>query len=220
LHGKYHVAHWTETSHAVIAGSANGAFGVADPRSSMDRAKGDHYLTGGHYGVTRWADTSGAVSSSANLDNGRWSVADPRIAHPCPRGFDECYEVCAYPSTCADRATCANSQTAMPAPADKLIAVIHALDGTWHRPFTTLELAALQGLVDPEEQLILDGLSDSGWREHIGNCVPPPAAQAIASEMGRTILLAWSGETFALGSTPIWVRPVAVALSVQQGEQQ
>lgn len=39
----------------------------------------------------------------------------------------------------------------------------------------------------------------------------------IASEMGRTLLLAWSGETFALGCTPIWVRPVAVALSVAQG---
>lgn len=100
----------------------------------------------------------------------------------------------------------------MPAPADKLVCRIRALDDTWHRPFTTFELAALQGLVDPEAQLELDGLSDSAWRERIGNAVPPPAAQAIASEMGRTLLLAWSGETFALSSTPIWVRSVAVAL--------
>ena len=27
------------------------------------------------------------------------------------------------------------------------VAVIQALDGTWHRPFTTLELAALQGAI-------------------------------------------------------------------------
>ena len=27
----------------------------------------------------------------------------------------------------------------------------------------------------------------------------------------------WSRETFALGCTPIWVRPVAIALSVAQG---
>jgi len=92
-----------------------------------------------------------------------------------------------------------------------------APDGTWHRPFTTLELAALQSLVDPEEQLELDGLSDSAWRERIGNAVPPAAAQAIAEVMGRTLLLAWSGETFALGNTPIWVRPVAIALAVAQG---
>jgi hypothetical protein len=36
--------------------------------------------------------------------------------------------------------------------------------------------------------------------------------------MGTTLLLAWAGETFALGSTPIWVRPIAVALSVAQPE--
>lgn len=47
--------------------------------------------------------------------------------------------------------------------------------------------------------------------------IPAPAAQAIASEMGRTLLLAWSGGTLPLALTPIWVRPVAVALSVAQG---
>ncbi|WP_454261469.1 hypothetical protein [Pseudoxanthomonas mexicana] len=36
----------------------------------------------------------------------------------------------------------------------------------------------------------------------------------IAGEIGRTLLLAWTGQTFALGSTPIWVRNVAVALTL------
>ena len=98
-----------------------------------------------------------------------------------------------------------------------MVARIRALDGTWHSPFTTLELAALQSLVDPEEYLELDGLSDSDWRERIGNAVPPAAAEAIAGVMGVTLLLAWSGETFMLSSMPIWVRPVAVALSLAQG---
>ena len=102
----------------------------------------------------------------------------------------------------------------MPAANDKLVCRIQALDGTWHRPFTTLELAALQSLVDPEEQLELDGLSDQAWRERIGNAVPAEAAAAIAEVMGTTLLLAWSGETFMLSSQPIWVRPVAVALAV------
>lgn len=35
--------------------------------------------------------------------------------------------------------------------------------------------------------------------------------------IGTTILLAWSGETFLLSGGAIWVRPVAVALSVAQG---
>ncbi len=44
--------------------------------------------------------------------------------------------------------------------------VIRALDGTWHRPFTTLDLAALQSLYDPDdyaeaaEQFVLHGRSD------------------------------------------------------------
>jgi len=181
--GKYAVAKFDGSTGTVISSDDSGAYAVADPRPNGIPQKGDHYLTGGHYGVVGWGDTSGAVSSAACHDNGRWSVADPRL----------------------------------PAAADKLVAVIHALDGTWHRPFTTLELAAIQSLVDPEEQLELDGLSDSAWRERIGNAVPPAAAEAIGNVMGTTLLLAWSGETFLLSAAPIWVRPVAVALSVAQG---
>lgn len=218
--GKYPVTDWDGPSGTVIAASTTGqgAFAVADPRHSgpakhsnefrivpwsrhaqavtsahgtgqcvedprvLNRTKGDAYLTGGHYGVVGFDQSAGAVSASARHDNGRWSVADPR----------------------------------MPAANDRLTCIIRSLDGTWHRPFTTLELAALQSLVDPEEQLILDGLSDSDWRERIGNAVPPAAAEAIAGVMGTTLLLAEAGETFMLSNTPIWVRPIAVALSVSQ----
>ncbi|MNN94568.1 hypothetical protein D3C81_2132170 [compost metagenome] len=62
----------------------------------------------------------------------------------------------------------------------------------------------------------LDGLSDQAWRERIGNAVPPDAARAIAEVMGTTLLLAETGETFMLSATPVWVQPVAVALSVAQ----
>ena len=48
------------------------------------------------------------------------------------------------------------------------MARVRALDGTWHRPFTTAELCALQSLIDPEEQAELDGLSDADWRERFG----------------------------------------------------
>lgn len=227
LHGKYPVTRWEDPSRTVISGADNGAYAVADPRpgwdrhggnlavmdwqnpantviaggkgvqggwmsvadprTGMNRGKGDNYLTGGHYGVVPWTDSCGAVSAAAGHDNGRWSVADPRI-------------------------------DALPALDQKTVAIIRALDGTWHRPFTTLELAALQSLIEPEEYLLLDGMSDSVWREHIGNLVPPDAATAIAGVMGTTLLLAWSGETFVLSATPIWVRNVAVALSVSQRE--
>lgn len=184
---KLHVGKWDSPT-GVVTGSqqvASGALSIADPRPGMQRSKGDHYLTGGHYGVVPWDGHAGAVSASARQDNGRWSVADPR----------------------------------MPEPNERLTCMIRALDGTWHRPFTTLELAALQSLVDPEEQLELDGLSDQAWRERIGNAVPPAAAQAIADVMGTTLLLAEAGETFMLNSMPVWVHPVAVALSVSHQNQ-
>lgn len=44
----------------------------------------------------------------------------------------------------------------MPAPNDRLTCMITSLDGTWHRPFTTLELAALQSLFDPEDHWSAD----------------------------------------------------------------
>ena len=57
------------------------------------------------------------------------------------------------------------------------------------------------------------GLSDQAWRERIGNAVPLDAAVAIAEVMGTTLMLAETGETFMLSSTPVWVRDVAVALA-------
>lgn len=183
---KLNVVAITQTAGTVTGSQqvASGALSIADPRPGMRRSKGDAYLTGGHYGVVPWNGQAGAVSASAMHDNGRWSVADPR----------------------------------MPEPNVRLACVIESLDGTWHRPFTTLELAALQSLVDPEEQLELDGLSDQAWRERIGNAVPPAAAQAVADVMGTTLLLVAQGETFVLSSMPIWVRPIAVGLSVAQRE--
>lgn len=204
-YGNLAVMDWESPSKTIIAGGKGvqgGYLSVADPRTGIDRDKGDNYLTGGHYGVIPWNQPSGAVSSAANIDNGRWSVADPRL----------------------------------PDPDEKLVAVIRSMDNTWHRPFTTLDLAALQSLVDVEmmfpqdmqtameigEYLMnahafdLDGTSDQAKRERIGNAVPPDAAEAIGSEMGMTLLLSWSGETFQLSSASVWVSPVTTSLAASQ----
>lgn len=194
--GAHGVRNWSETSGTVQGESlpSNGAFAVADPRPAAFGEKRENYQTGGHYGVVPWKGTSYAVPGFAKYDRGNWSVADPREAQPEPL-------------------------VELPKADDRLVAVIRALDGTWHRPFTTLELAALQSLVDPDDiaaGFSLDGQSDSAWRERIGNAVPPDAAEAIAGVMGTTLLLAMSGETFMLSSQPIWVRDVAVALSIDE----
>ena len=211
--GKYLVTSFDANAGVVIAESTtgHGAFCVADPRA-IHRRKRDAFLTGGHYGVLTWDGQSGAVSASAGYDNGRWSIADPRI--------DEAPQ--------------------LPALSQKTVALIRALDGTWHRPFTTLELGALQSLIDPDEHWstdpkiqreieehkrrtgasafpLLDGTNDSAHRERIGNAVPKLAAQAIGEVMGTTLLLATAGETFMLSAMPIWVQPVAIAIAAAQG---
>jgi site-specific DNA-cytosine methylase len=230
LHGKHHVTPWETSSRAVIAGSTTGegAFAVADPRPGMSRSKGDHYLTGGHYGVVRWDQTSYAVASAANLDNGHWTVADPRSS-----GNEKDQRLAGVGTPSGQDVP--PFVPAMPAQADKMVCRIESRDGTWHRPFTTLDLAGLQSLFDPDELwpgdakmaaevaefhkahfFTMAGNSDQRWREGIGNAVPRAAAKAIAEVMGETLLLSWAGETFQLSMKPIWVRPLAIAISVHQ----
>lgn len=149
----------------------------------MADPRAESWANAGHYGVVPWDSAAGAVTAAGAHDNGRNNVADPRFK------LNDLADVVKLTSP-----------------------LIVALDGTWHRPLTTLECAALQGF--PVAGLVLDGKSHSSWRERIGNAVPPPAAQAIAGVMGQVLLMARSGKTFALSSTPIWVRGVALALTV------
>ncbi|MCO3567451.1 DNA cytosine methyltransferase [Pseudomonas aeruginosa] len=208
-------------------GPSSGGQAVADPRySNWHPGASSRKLN-----VVPWEGTAGTVTGSQQVASGALSIADPRVldrtkgdayltgGHYGVVGFDQSAGAVSA-SARHDNGRWSVADPRMPAANDRLTCIIQSLDGTWHRPFTTLELAALQSLVDPEEQLILDGLSDSDWRERIGNAVPPAAAEATAGVMGTTLLLAEQGETFMLSNTPIWVRPVAVALSVAQQEAQ
>lgn len=223
LFSKYAVTRFDSNTGTVIGGDDSGAYAVADPRRS-----GENF---GKYMVTDWRRAAGTVIAGSTTGQGAYAVADPRPGMRRSKGDNYLsgghYGVVPWSGQTGAVSASAGHDNgrwsvadpridAMPVADDKLVAVIRALDDTWHRPFTTLELAALQSLVDPEDQLALDGLSDQAWRERIGNAVPPSAAKAIAEEIGRTLLLTWSGETFALSSTPIWVRNIAVALSVQK----
>jgi hypothetical protein len=100
-----------------------------------------------------------------------------------------------------------------PKKAPPFLPVIVAEDGTWHRPMTALELAALQSY----PLRLRDGsqLAFAGGRtlvlEHIGNSVPPAAARAIADQLLVALLEASMG-AFSLqgGSTPVWVVPATL----------
>lgn len=221
----YRVVRYSDVSPAVTAGNgpSAGGLGVADPRPGL-KPNAHHNL----YRVVQWGGTSKTVAGASHVAGGALSIADPRPGMRRDKG--DHYRTAGHygvvPWTMPSYAITAHGRhdngfhnvadPRLPAGDERLVAVIRAEDGTWHRPFTTLELAALQGLVDPDEHLELEGLSDGAWRERIGNAVPPKAAKAIAGVMGQALLLAMSGETFVLSSQPIWVRPIAVALSVAQ----
>ncbi|SNR99876.1 C-5 cytosine-specific DNA methylase [Humidesulfovibrio mexicanus] len=213
----FRVVRFAETSPAVTGGGGPSAGGlaVADPRMPSNSF--------GKYGVTDFDDPAGTVISGSTTGQGAYAVADPRMWGGKDRenyNGGGHFGVLPWDATAgavsasagADNGRWSVADPRMPEPRQNLVAVIQALDGTWHRPFTTLELAALQGLVDVDEQLELDGLSDMHWRERIGNAVPPPAARAIAGVMGQVLLLTWSGETFSMGNTPIWVQPLVAGL--------
>lgn len=172
----------------------SGALSVADPRPEGWQDGREHYTTQGHYGVLGWQDSSTAVPGFAKHDRGSWSVADPRDQEGDPA-------------------------PGLPKPNDQLVARIISTDGTWHRPFTTLELAALQSIFDPGEIFDLAGGSDQMKREWIGNAVPSAAARGMAETIGETLLLADTGETFMLSSREIWVKPLALALSVDPRQE-
>lgn len=221
---QYGVRRWQDTSGAVIGvkSPGQGTFSVADPRRA-----GDGF---GKYLVTPYGSAAGTVIAGSTTGQGAFAVQDPRPGMRRTKGDAYLtgghYGVVPWAgsvgavsaSAVHDNGRWSVADPRLPEANDRLTCVIESLDGTWHRPFTTLELAALQSLVEPEEQLELDGLSDQAWRERIGNAVPPDAAEAIAQVMGTTLLLAAQGETFMLSSMPIWVRPVAVGLSVGQRE--
>ncbi len=184
----YRIIRWDETSTTVTGAAGNSRPNVADPRPTWSKKPGGDWSSGGHYGVVAWDGTTGTVVGNAKHDRGAWSVADPRP---------------------------------LPAPTEQCRPLIISLDGTRHRPFTTLELAALQGfptrLLDGSP-LRLDGRSDSDHRMRIGNAVPPPAFKAVGGVMLETLLRQQIGQSFTLSALPVWVQPLAAALSVDTFE--
>ncbi|WP_419783434.1 DNA cytosine methyltransferase [Maridesulfovibrio sp.] len=220
----FRVINYGESSATITSGGGPSAGGlsVSDPRLP-DKAN-RHY---NFYRIVEWNKHSRTVTGATNVSGGAPCVADPRPGINKKKGSNFLtaghYGVVPWNSHCGaviasaryDKGIGSVADIRMPKPNENMSCVIRALDGTWHRPFTTYELAALQGFVDPDQDFSLCGESHQSWRERIGNAVPPPAAQAIAEVMGQTLLLAWSGETFAMSSLPIWVQPFVGGMMVE-----
>jgi site-specific DNA-cytosine methylase len=179
-HDKHRVMDWQDPLGTVIGADriASGALSGADVRVSTAYDAG--------YGVLRWEDAARTIATKIGAGCGAYAVADPRTDRPDHGG----------------------PWIGDPRARPPFTPVIIAKDGTWHRPLTTLELAALQGfpLRVRGEPLKLAGDSHSSWRERIGNAVPPPAARAIAERMLVTLTESALG-AFTLSNAPVWVAP-------------
>ena len=180
-HG-YAVLPWAAPSFTIAGGShpGQGSYSVADPRVTSEPRAGA-------YGVIPWREAAKTVTGSASIDNGAFAVADPRFPDAPPLMVIE------------------DVRKAPPA-----VPVIISEDETWHRPLTTLELAALQGLptrMRDGSPLKLAGDSQSAWRERIGNAVPPPAARAIARQMLIALVHADMERMALSGDLEVWVEP-------------
>lgn len=210
---------WGEPSTTVVGRASvsggNARAAVADPRAETP-------IFRGAYGVIDWRAPAGTVRGAERVSQGTVAVADPRLGCEPRAGV---YGVLSWQQAAhaiTGNARIDNGSFAIGDPRDvpaiieikdpkrekpDFIPVIIAEDGTWHRPLTTLELAALQGLPATVngEPLKLAGRAIGKWRERIGNAVPVQAAQAIAETL-LTALLAAALGTWTLGSTGIWVR--------------
>lgn len=185
----YGVTGWRANANTVVgaANVDNGPWAVCDPRSECTRREGA-------LGVRGWGQASAPVISAASVHNWPGGVAEPRLAMPTHEVVDG---VVYGPEI--------DTETKRPTHI-----IIRAEDGTWHRPMTTLELAVLQSLPATVggEPLRLAGRRDAGWRQRIGNMVPPAAAEAIGRECVRTLQASRDGMLLLNGSGGVWVSEV------------
>lgn len=189
------VVPWSSNTGTVTHRSTptNRAFSVADVRVPRAYDRG--------YGVLSWKDTSPTVAAGSNgVGQGAYAVADDRINPPLPFPaigpipLDEMLVMLYEPGpwVIVDRLQdgapvfIIDDVTSRPA----IPLVVTAEDGTWHRPFTPLELAAIQGFPSQVrgEPLLFAGTGSTDYREQIGNAIPPPAACAISQMFLRALL--------------------------------
>ncbi|MCY1004016.1 DNA cytosine methyltransferase [Nannocystis pusilla] len=206
---------------------------VADPRLGCEPRSG-------HYGVIDGAEPSPTIIGHHQHDRAPASVADPRLHHEPRRGTFGVLDQGAPAPTIRARHDARQAPAAVvddrgwPLPTHELVRegealvlygppidlkskrpcllVIRAPDGTWHRPLTDRELATLQGFpLDAHfEGPSASSRKGAGRREHIGNAIPPPTAEAIAREVAAAIIASRTSG-FRLASGDIWVQPEEAA---------
>ena len=199
----YQVNNWDKEAATVTGahGPNNGAISIADPRLGCQPRSGT-------LGVQHWTQPCKTVIGASDIHAGAVAVGDPRWAD----NFES--ELNRNSETEVFRIPEDNERPDPPL-------VIFSIDGFWHRPLTTLELAIIQGLplMVHGKPLKLAGKSDASWRERIGNMVPPGAAKAIGQVCLRALLVASEGLTWDMSATEVWVIPRELETTVELDER-
>lgn len=199
------VEDWAKPSHTVIGQQDlhTGALSVADPRPKKKRSFNNHHQVRG------WEQPVLSVIGRTQPDSGAQSVCEPRVT-TLRNGM---YGVISWQqasATVLGRAkvdsgpfSVADPRTGKPLPL-----IIIAADGTWHRPITTLEMAALQAIPTTikGKPLVLAGTSSGAWRERIGNAIPVDAGKAIGASCLKALLCTSLGTWTLDGDSGLWVR--------------
>ena len=188
----------------------SGASAISDPRTNLKDST--HTAI---YQVKKWEKEASTITGAHGSNNCALSIADPRMGCS-PRSGTMGVQKWDGPSTTVIGSADIHSSAAsiadprIPADNDRPDPppIIVSLDGTWHRPLTTLELAALQSLplTVNGKPLQFSGNSDAGWREQIGNMVPPDAAEVMA-EQALYAFIASVERVWTMAAEGIWVAP-------------
>ncbi|MDU2064398.1 MAG: DNA cytosine methyltransferase [Sporomusaceae bacterium] len=207
FHHSYGVTLWEQPSGTVTGSKApsSGAKAIADPRFNCK-------MYPDSYGVLDWEKESPPIRAMARVMCSPSSIADPRFSCSVRNGtmgVQNWNETGKTVTGSGDvySGTAAIADPRIPEDSEAGVWMIIAEDGTWHRPLTTLELAALQSLpltMPDGSPLKLAGRSDSRWREAIGNAVPPEASKAMAEQILPSLMASSLGEWY-MSSNGIWV---------------
>jgi site-specific DNA-cytosine methylase len=180
---------------------------VADPTAGRDGPRFNNVAR-----VAAWTEAGRTATGGGGPSSGGFTVADPRL-RCAPRNGTMGVQAFDGPGATVTGSIDVHAGTSAVAdPREPEVPVIISDDGCWHRPLSTLELAALQSFPTAVSgaPLVLTGTSASRWRMGIGNAVPPAAARAIGEQMLRTLLIA-DAKAFALSEGGgIWVREAGV----------
>lgn len=217
--GDLSVRGWDDPANTVTGEDSvgSGAQSIADPRVSLDRGK-TFNGSPGLMGVQDWNKPASTVTAGMRpaSSNTPASVADPRLTCSPHNGayrvvgWEDAAPTVTGAGDVHSQGAAAVADPRPPKDRENGTWVIIAEDNTWHRPLTTLELAALQGLpmvMRNGQPLTLAGKSQSRWRERIGNAVPVPSARAIAEQMLLSLMATSDRQwLWSLYGTAIWVR--------------